>query len=202
MSGEPFQCGYGAIVDEDVIVLETCLRELLLPVAVEKLRVVEIGMHDGGTARGIEQFVREHGADLEYWGIDPDEGKTRPRYLPKGGVTVIGDSAEVFHHVPDGVDLVWVDGCHCVNHVILDTVHYAPKVRVGGFMLFHDVAPAGQMHPTQGRQYHGPMIPEFNLAVGRAHELIRWPFDGWAMILEAWPTDRNDCGTRAFRRLR
>lgn len=195
MSGEPFQCGYGAIVAEDVAILEKCLAMVigLRPI----VSVLEIGMHDGGTARGIQRYINAAGLELDYIGIDPDDGTTRPRYVPPGGRVVIGDSAEVFGEIPGGLDLVWVDGCHCMNHVMLDTVHYERKVRKGGFMLFHDVNPVGQ---GTEHQYHGPETKEFGLATDMAHKAIRFPWDPWTLFAEAWPTDRHNCGTRAFRK--
>lgn len=203
MSGEPFQCGYGAIVNEDVSVLERCLTAALGDAYVvlgerpRPLRVLEIGMHDGGTAQGIERWCRIHAIDLDYIGIDPDDGKSRPRYVPENGRVVIGDSAEVFSEIPGGLDLIWCDGCHCINHVALDTLHYERKVRRGGFMLFHDVNPVGQ---GKEHQYHGPEYKEFGLAIDMAHKLIGWPHDGWELFAEAWPTDRHNCGTRAYRK--
>lgn len=203
MSGQLFD-KYGAILAEDVAVLEACLLAVQdlpggNPIA-RTIRVLEIGMHDGGTARGIEQFVNKTmGCALQYVGIDPDDGTSRPRYVPENGIVIIGDSAEVFNRVPFGFDLVWVDGCHCMNQVMLDTIHYSPCVRPGGFMLFHDVNPRGQ---GSHHQYQGPETPEFGLATDMAHEEIRFPWAPWTKFAEAWPTEegRTDCGTRAYRK--
>lgn len=206
MSGEPFQCGYGAIVREDVQVLEECLERLIYGEH-PKIRVLEIGMHDGGTAKGIERFITnvphigEAGLilkDLEYWGIDPDPGTSRPRYVPEGGKVIIGDSAEVFDQIPHELDLVWVDGCHCVNHVLLDTLHYTPRVRSGGFICFHDINPAGQN--AKEHQYHGPNTDAFGLAVTSALEAICFPWAPWTLFDEKYPSDRANCGTRAYRK--
>lgn len=199
MSGKIFECGYGAIVREDVEVLEACLLAVARDAVVKNrpVRVLEIGMHDGGTARGIERFVKESNWYLDYIGIDPDDGTKRPRYVPAGGRVVVGDSSEVFSQIPGGLDLVWVDGCHCMNHVILDTLHYGRKVRPGGFMLFHDVNPKGQ---GKEHQYHGPDEPEFGLAIDMAHEAIEFPWSPWIKFMERVPDDVHNCGTRAYRR--
>lgn len=197
MSGKLFD-RYGAILEEDVEILEECLMVALMETGAERsLRVLEIGMHDGGTARGIEKYVNGLDAKLAYWGIDPDKGLTRPRYAPKDATVIIGDSAEVFNQVPDDLDLVWVDGCHCLNHVVLDTIHYAKKVRTGGFICFHDVNPVGQ---GQEHQYHGPVIPEFGLAIDMAHKAIQFPWSPWLLFKEGWPTDVHNCGTRAYKK--
>lgn len=199
MSGKLFD-RYGAILAEDVEVLEACLSivaPLHAPGDERTLRVLEIGMHDGATARGIESFLADRSWRLAYVGIDVDDGTTRSRHVPAGGREIVGDSAEVFHLVDGEFDLVWVDGCHCVNHVVLDTIHYSPRVRLGGFMLFHDANPAGQ---GCDHQPHGPSIPEFGLAIDAGHRAVRWPFEGWELFMERFPSDVHNCGTRAYRR--
>jgi hypothetical protein len=147
----------------------------------------------------MQAWCDAHDRRLYYVGIDPDDGTTRPRFVPTEGVVIVGDSAEAFTKLNPHLlfDLVWVDGCHCMNHVILDTIHYAPCVRPGGFMLFHDVNPRGQ---GAHHQYHGPETPEFGLAIDKAHGAIGWPFAEWSMFMEKWPEDRTDCGTRAYRK--
>lgn len=204
MSGKLFECGYGAILNEDAEVLEACLLRLVEDslsrygfLGRTELRVCEIGMHDGGTALGIERFVQQHGLALQYWGIDPDDGSKRPRSVPKGGAAIVGDSAEVFGQVPDRLDLVWVDGCHCMNHVVLDTLHYAPKVRPGGFILYHDVNPLGG---ASEHQHHGPKTPEFGLAVNQGLRAIRFPWWPWRFFAERIPEGVTNCGTRAYRK--
>ena len=205
MSGKLFEGGYGAILNEDIAILEECLFTALAESMADRpLKVLEIGMHDGGTARGIENYVLRSDAKLAYWGIDVDPGTTRPRYIPKDATVIIGDSVEVFNQVPDDLDLVWVDGCHCFNHVVLETLHYSLKVRQGGFMCFHDVNPKGQ---GQEHQYHGPVIPEFGLAIDMAHQAIgfpdgwsAWAREGWSLFKQGWPTEVANCGTRAFKK--
>ena len=177
--------------------MEACLNEIVLE-HISPVRVLEIGMHDGNTARGIEKFFVDRGIAMEYMGIDPDDGSTRPRHVPKDGKVIVGDSAEVFEGIPSGFDLVWVDGCHCFNHVVLDTLHYARKVRPGGFICFHDINPAGQNEIEH--QYHGPQTPAFGLAVNSALEAIRFPWAPWTLFGEKYPSDRSNCGTRAYRK--
>jgi len=195
VSGTIFQCGYGAIVMEDVAVLEACLEKLCSPGAV--VRVCEIGAHDGGTALGIKRYVDSHGATLEYWGIEPD--KERIQFWWSPGCTVInGDSIEVFNQVPEDLDLVWVDGCHCFNHVVLETLHYAHKVRNFGFLCYHDTNP--QTQGLDKQHYHGPNLPEFNVCVNRALESIHWPWGPWELFRDSYPLDQPGCGTRAYRK--
>lgn len=94
--------------------------------------------------------------------------------------------------------MLWVDGCHCMRCVVMDVLHYTPKVRPGGYVCFHDVNPKGE---GAEHQYHGPMIPEFGLAVNQALHAIRFPWPNWAFFMERVPTDVHNCGTRAYRRI-
>ena len=200
MSGRLFD-RYGAILAEDVQVLESVLTKLCAPGAT--VRVCEIGCHDGGTALGIMNFVKAHGADIQYWGIDPDSQR-RHFYNPEFGWgtserhVIYGDSAEVFNQVPGELDLVWVDGCHCKNHVVLDTLNFETKVRDHGFICFHDVNPTIQGHE---KQYHGPDIPQFHVDVNAALHSIRFPWAPWKFFAEGIPLDAPGCGTRAYRKI-
>ncbi len=194
MSGKIFECGYGAIVEEDVLVLESCLEKVCTPGAVVK--VCEIGCHDGGTALGIKRYVEAKGCKLDYYGIDPDVH--RIAFAWPDAHLINGDSAEVFHLVPEQLDLLWIDGCHCRNHVILDTVNYVGKVRNFGFVCYHDVNP--KIQGVGEKQYHGPERPEFMVNVTEALRLIHFPWAPWEFFMEAYPQDQWGCGTRAYRK--
>lgn len=195
MSGKIFECGYGAIVMEDVEVLEACLEKLCSPGAI--VRICEIGAHDGGTALGIKRYVESHGATLEYWGIEPDIH--RVPFIWPGGTLIQEDSATAWAKVPVELDLVWVDGCHCKNHVIMDTVNFSPKVRNFGFILYHDINP--HIQGVGEKQPCGPVdVPEFNVFVNGALEAIRWPWGAWELFRESYPLDQWGCGTRAYRK--
>lgn len=195
MSGKIFECGYGAIVMEDVGILESCLEKLCSPGAT--VRICEIGAHDGGTALGIKRYVEAHGCTLEYWGIEPD--RARIPFIWPGATLINEDSATAWTQVPDNLDLVWVDGCHCINHVVLDTLHFSRKVRDSGFILFHDTNPAIQL--IGEKQPCGPAeAPEFKVCVNYALSSIRWPWGWWELFGESYPLDQWGCGTRAYRK--
>lgn len=190
MSGTLFD-KYGAILNEDVQVLEDVLTQLL---PLRRIRMVEIGMHAGATARGVRTYLEGHNCSLDYTGIDPD---TSGRCVAWDGAEVLlGDSAELHMKVNHGIDLLWVDGCHCRNHVMLDILNYSPKVNLGGFMCFHDINPTVQ---GKEKQYHGPDLPEFHVDVVKAIEVVRFPWDDWYLWKEKYPLDAMGCGTRAYR---
>lgn len=186
---------YGAIAEEDGRVLEAALEALTsdIPASVFAL---EIGIDCGATARGIRSFLEARNIALRYVGIDP--GLLNPVLPPfPGAVVHKAKSEHAFHLVPSAIDLVLVDGNHSRNAVILDTFNYESKVRAGGFMLFHDTAPAMQ---GQDYQYEGPRIRENHVCVNEALELIGFPWAPWFLFDEDWPKDSTRCGMRAYRK--
>lgn len=159
---------------EDVEVLEWALGHY----KGQPCRFLEIGVLNGQTARGIKQFCDENKIELEYWGIDPvsPEKWGCPREPFPGANFIQGDSAESFHLAEGPFEVALIDGCHCVNHVILDTIHYGAKVAYGGYLLFHDTNPEIQ---NTMRDPHGPDIWQFHNSVLEALTMIRFPTELW-----------------------
>lgn len=163
---------YGALTRIDVGVLEMVMHQYRN----QRMRFLEIGIHTGQTARGVRDYCAANWIALEYWGID--SGNQWDGQAPFRGATMVrGDSSEVAHYVPAEFDVMLVDGCHCFNHVILDTVLYSEKVVNGGFLLHHDTAPHVQQTM---RDPHGPDTPRFHNSVLEALAAMHWPFPGWS----------------------
>lgn len=190
---------YGMMFECDCDVFDDCLGELVKDKPGGVIRVCEIGTYNGDTARGMKRFLESHGCGIEYWGIDPGlvlHNVPLPEPFP--GAHIITDKSDFsFHLIPNDMDLVFVDGNHSRNSVILDTYNYERKVVRGGFMLFHDTNPASQ---GTGYEYEGPQIPEFGIAVREAWAMIEWPWDGWSLFMEKFPDGHHQNGTTAFRR--
>jgi hypothetical protein len=154
---------YGCIGIPDAVFMDSVLLRVSTEFS-QRVKFLEIGVSGGWTACGIQKWCDEHGATLEYHGIDLGDPQVP---LPPGAVFIKGDSTQVFCAVPCGFNILFIDGCHCVNHSMLDFLHYSPKIVVGGYVLFHDANPK----PTwQGLHYqgHGPDIPSFRIAVREA----------------------------------
>lgn len=184
---------YGALTKVDVGVLETVLALYRN----KTMKFLEVGIHTGQTGRGIKDFCDAGQIAIEYWGVD--NGAQSDCSSPFYGAFVIrGDSAEVFHEVPPDLDVAFIDGCHCGNHVILDTILYGARVKRGGFMLFHDTAP--QVQKTM-RDPHGPDISWFYNSVLAAHELMKFPTAEWELFHEEYDCRANTGGMKAFRKL-
>ena len=185
---------HGMMFDGDSDVIDACLIACMRDD--RPVRVLEIGMWKGFTARGIKKFVEEKGGTLDYWGIDP--GLLEEPEAPFPGANFIkGKSEECFHLVDGLFDIVFVDGNHSRNGVILDTFNYEPKVAPEGFMIFHDTNPKCQ---GTGYEYSGPNIPEFGIAVREAWTMMGWPWKPWSLFMERYHPAHHQNGTTAFRR--
>lgn len=128
---------YGWITAPDAALLERAL--VRTSTAFKSPVIVEVGVQTGDTARGIKRYMDILDAPFEYWGIDNqrDMGLEPPF---AGANIVIGDSVGDIHRLPEQMHLVFIDGCHCLNHVMLDFLHYSQRVVGGGRVIFHDAA--------------------------------------------------------------
>jgi hypothetical protein len=156
---------YGLLTEHDAETIGSALEDVIK--RFPHPNIVEIGVRDGTTARGIDQLLRPR--PFTYIGVDSarDLGELKQPF--PGARIVIGDSAEVYEQVPESLHFVLVDGCHCVNHIILDFIRYGQRLVKGGLMAIHDAAPGMQGKDYQG---HGPQTPDFHVATTRALDIL------------------------------
>lgn len=192
---DPFCDRFGSILEEDAQVIEATLEHLS---GQKRVRWLEVGMFAGGTGRGVRDFLARKGIELEWWGIDA--GYITEPISPFPGANIIkGRSEEVYPLVTGLFDGIFIDGCHCRNHIILDTMNYGPKVRVGGFLLFHD---CGKDSQGKDKQPCGPDLPEFYIQTLEGMKMMGFPTPSWELFKEM---ERPGCplgGTKSFRRLK
>lgn len=184
------QVSYGNLTLTDIRVLERVLAEY----RGRTLRFLEIGMNTGATARGIRDFCVEADIFLQYTGIDDGTLHHAVEHPFDGAYFIRGKSSEVFHLVGEQ-DVIFVDGAHTRNDVVLDTVNYVPKVAPGGFLMFHDTSP--EIQHTM-REAYGPDIPQFYNAVNEALDLIRWPWEGWRYWAHDYERGQKHGGITVF----
>ena len=195
MSGDYDNCvRHGMVFQSDSDVLDACC-EMILRMKKE-VKILEIGMWKGLTALGFKKFIEAHGGTIDYWGMDPGLLEAPQKPFPEARV-IIGKSEECFHLVPNNFDLIFVDGNHSRNGVILDTYNYEGKVAKGGFLVYHDTNPKGQ---HTGYEYSGPHIPQFGIAVREAWAMMDWPWPGWEFFMEKYEPRHHQNGTAAWRK--
>lgn len=188
---------YGALTWDDIRVLEDVLR--CYKGRDRPLRFLEIGVHTGTTSRGIKHYCDKHQIQLEWYGLDNGTQNDGVPPFP-GAKMVVGDSVECAHLLPDVIDVVFVDGNHSFNHVVLDTLLYGEKVPVGGCIIHHDCAPHVQQTM---KDPHGPPTPRFHNSVLAALNAIGFfASQEWAFFSGGYDPKEKYGGMLAHTRIR
>jgi predicted O-methyltransferase YrrM len=131
-------------------------------------RVVELGVRGGNSTAAFLAGVELDGGHV--WSVDIMAPQVPAEWFESVLWTfTLGDDLEVADRLPDGVDVVFVDTSHHYGHTAAEIAVYAPKLRPGGVMLFHDT--------ELERPYEAPADdPPFpvRVAIDRAAESLGW----------------------------
>jgi hypothetical protein len=190
---------YGVLSIEDAALMD----EMLLRVGREfdgKVKMLELGHAGGMTARGVKRFCDKSGLQLRYYGIDKACGApTQPMF--QGGIFHQGETDEIFDSVNEDFNLIFIDACHCNNHVILDFCNYGPRCVVNGYVMFHDTHPSSTWQGCH-YQHHGPKIPAFHIQVRSALRklgLLTGKRTDWELVKEE--TGGTGMGMMVYKKL-
>lgn len=111
------------------------------------MRFLEIGVLSGNTVRGVVAKCQEIECHIRAAGVDFPEWNPNPTPLPFYEF-YSGDSMDAWRVMKGTFNLLFIDGCHCVNHSMCDFLNYSPFVEVNGYVVFHDTA----ANPRTGAQ--------------------------------------------------
>ena len=135
---------WSLMTDTDRKTIKDCVNSICIARVKESnvLNFCEIGTYNGSTAWGVKKITEDFGNKLNYWGVDV---MSHDAELWPEAQMLIGDSTEIFYQVPNvPFDILFIDGPHCTRNCMLDFLNFAPKVIIGGWILFHDSSPASQ----------------------------------------------------------
>lgn len=204
IAGGVYRFKWSLITSQDKITIQKTVESMCDSLSIDTLNFLEIGTYNGATAWGVKEITESKGKKLNYWGVDV---MTHDAVLfHPGSVMVIGDSTEVFYLVPDlPFDILFIDGPHNSGNCMLDFLNFAPKVKVGGLILFHDASPASQfpidckLPPEKVAEWNErgweiPVYHEFGTAVLVALEKLglRDPIDGrrdYGLVGDYWSSE-------------
>jgi len=138
--------------------------------------VVELGVWKGHTSVFFAKAMRLNGGMA--YGVDVGEyradalRRVNACNLAPWFTYVQGDSAEVGRTWDRGkVGLVFVDACHEYERVLADVYAWMPHVRVGGYMLIHDIV----AYPEQAGRAAREIV-----------EVTHLPGDPWSTVPLLW----------------
>jgi len=139
---------YGLISQTDARTLEATI-DIIHKHEKVGVNITEIGLFNCGTAMGLVEYATSKGLVVKYTGIDNE--KDKPIELPPWLNYIKGNSNEVYNQLEDNSQhLIFVDALHTFPAVVADFFCYAPKVKVGGFLAFHDTGK--HLDPLSGWQ--------------------------------------------------
>jgi cephalosporin hydroxylase len=185
----------GSVVQEHLVIAEAAvtygacqktweLAEFIKLVAgLEPDVIVEVGVEAGGTLYAWKQLAPTViGIDIIPSGPDPvycSSGQPRNQH---GATMIIGDShdpanAEILAKILDGrlIDFLFIDGDHRYDGVCADYELYAPLVRSGGLIGFHDIS-AVRVNGIDVPQFWAEIKDETAVEIVDPNEHPIWPY--------------------------
>lgn len=127
--------------------------------------ILEIGSADGGSSIILAAKAKERSGHL--FCIEPKQKQRMVDNMVKYDVekhyTLIAKASPwvPLDIVPDGLDLLFIDGCHELRWCLMDYHYWAPKVRKGGIIVFHDYGGECQedkKQPDYGKPDYVPLV--------------------------------------------
>jgi len=158
---------YGLISKVDADVLERTLNLIMSDFSYDTdIYTCQVGIFDGETDRGINKFITMTGRRNFHTAIDNNKDKEVLLPFPDCKM-IIGNSHEVYNQIPDeSLHLCFIDSCHCLSCVISDFFLYAPKIKKGAYLAFHDTA--AHIKPFKDFQHGDKDNPDAFIAVRKA----------------------------------
>lgn len=190
---------YGLISVQDGKTIEKCL-DLIIERGVNYLLTFEVGVHSGLTSIAIRDYIKSKGKQNRHYAIDNQQDFQMEAPYPQCEF-IIGDSVEMSHELSNDVfNFGFIDANHSLHRVIADFVAYAPKIKVGGILAFHDTNP--NIKTFKDYQQVGNKEDErMYIQVRKALTLIGLfdnAFPEWELLYDIWDLDNEASGITAF----
>ena len=208
---------YGLISDSDKKTLEATMDLVCENFPNEIINTCEVGLYSGMTSEAICKYIGLVRYRVFYHiGIDNGkDGEELKHFPPFNSKLIIGNSTEVYNQIEDNSQhLIFVDGCHCFSHVVSDFFCYAPKIKVGGYLAFHDTGK--HIKPFKDFQHGDKENPDAYISVRKALNRIglwvayeneapeaNYPHrpDRWKLIFDEADETNEAGGVTVFKKL-
>lgn len=207
---------YGLISRTDANTIEKTIDLICESFPNEVVNVTEIGLYSGQSSEAISKYISlvKHRVFF-YTGIDNGKDGEELKHFPDfNSRLILGNSTEVYNQIPDeSQHLIFIDGDHSKIGVIADFFAYKNKVKVGGYIAFHDTG--RHIKPFTDFQHGDKGNPEAYISVRAALEEIgillpdhpenkktlHTFWHDWEKVFDEADADNNAGGICCFRRL-
>jgi hypothetical protein len=194
---------YGLISRVDSDTMEKCFDEIFEKFPNELIQYTEVGLYNGRTTSGVREYFKSKGKNYIQTGIDNFKDKEELVFFPEDAALIQGSSIEVYNKLPDeSQHFIMIDGNHSFPYVIADFFCYKNKVKIGGFICFHDAAPHAQKVSWQ--RMGSKDDEDMNISVLRALEAVNVTNHGFELAYHEFAPKEVDegGGVIIFRRIK
>lgn len=169
----------------------------------EKLVIVEVGTAHGASIRNMYNLLQVYVPDkeIEYYAIDSKLHGYDPYYVNDVEDIQFLDGMStdraIIDKVPDEVHFLFIDACHCKEHVYQDLKNYTPKLIKGGCVALHDCLPefqGGSIQPST------PQCDPDDRHIGVLAGIERFGMKGYELVFEDFPKDKDYGGARVYQK--
>ena len=194
---------YGLISRTDADCIEAALNYIMSDFPDNyDIHVIELGIYNGESSTGISNYIISKKRGVCYHAIDNE--KDKPVKNPFAGCNlIIGNSTEVYNRFEDNSQhFIMVDADHSYIGVISDFYAYADKVKIGGFLCFHDTNP--NIKPFKDFQHGDIGNPDAYISVRKALKrlgLLDNKVAGWKLIFDEYDPQNEASGVCIFKRI-
>lgn len=157
-----------------------------------KIQLLEVGTAHGHFLRTWVDLIEQQKRDVIGYGVDSKLHGYCPCQFNEKMTFVEGKSTDqnvIDSFTDEQFNFAFIDGCHCSKHAELDARNYWRKVKVGGFLGFHDSSPRFQGGSEQ------PRTPECaedtHIGVVKGIEASGIKDNGFEFFLEEYHTDEK-----------
>jgi len=180
---------YGLISKTDAQTIENTLDLICqeFPDVEEILKTCEVGLYSGLTSKAICDYLfykkRRINAHI---GIDNGKDGELMTNFPDSARFINMSSSEAYKHIPDNSQhFIFIDANHSFPYVVSDIFCYEEKVKIGGYLLFHDTGE--HIKQFTGYQLGDKNSPDSYISVRRALKrtgLLDDELYGWRKIFD------------------
>jgi hypothetical protein len=194
---------YGLISKNDALTIEQTLTFVLNCFDDEIIHTAEVGIFNGQTSRGIHEFILNNGRKNIHTAVDSQKDfKTETPF--EDANFLLGNSSEVYNFLKnESQHFIFIDANHSYPCAISDFFCYHKKVKVGGYISFHDTG----WHIPEKTDYQkmGDVNdPDMYISVRKALTdigLMENNFKGWQIVIDSADTNDRAGGICVLKRL-
>ncbi len=187
---------YGIMPEKDYETMSNTLELVLQAFPEGIINTTELGVHRGDGSRGIHKFISQRGRVNFHTGIDNQHDFAMGSPFLECNF-IVGNSIEVYNQLSDNSQhFLLIDACHNYAMTMADFLVYSEKVRIKGYVAFHDTG--AQIRPMTDYQGMGSRNdPDMYIACRKAVNklgLLHDMLPDWRLVFDEYDSNFHTGG--------